>query len=159
MTNDTNDKGAVAPQEMKPESKTGAKQTHKSKTEKTMKNGTDTFAKNYESFIDFGNGNVEAVVEAGKIYASGVEQITQEVVNSVKTSVEDNLAVTKAVMECTDPKEWIDLQTQQVGKFFDAWLAHSAKLSEMSVEALTKAAAPINQRFNETVEKVVKTAV
>lgn len=154
----TNDKGAAAPQEMKPETKAGAEQTHKSKTEKTMKNGTDAFAKNYESFIDFGNGNVEAVVEAGKIYASGVEKITQEVVKTVKTSVEDNLAVTKAVMACTDPKEWVDLQARQVGKFFDAWLAQGAKLSEMSADAFAKAAAPINQRFNETVEKVVKTA-
>ena len=154
----SDDKGALAPQATKPEAKAGAKQTQKIKTEKTMKNGTDAFAKNYESFIDFGNGNVEAVVEASKIYASGVEKITQEVVNGVKTSVEDNLAVTKAVMACTDPQELVDLQARQVGKFFDAWLAQGAKLSEMSVDALTKAAAPINQRFNETVEKVVKTA-
>ena len=154
----SDDKGALAPQATKPEAKAGAKQPQKIKTEKTMKNGTDAFAKNYESFIDFGNGNVEAVVEASKIYASGVEKITQEVVNGVKTSVEDNLAVTKAVMACTDPQELVDLQARQVGKFFDAWLAQGAKLSEMSVDALTKAAAPINQRFNETVEKVVKTA-
>ena len=154
----TDDKGAVAPRAKRPEANAGAKQTQKIKTEKTMKNGTDAFVKNYESFIDFGNGNVEAVVEASKIYASGVEKITQEVVNGVKISVEDNLAVTKAAMACTDPKEWADLQARQVGKFFDAWLAQGAKLSEMSVDAVTKAAAPINQRFNETVEKVVKTA-
>jgi phasin family protein len=154
----TDDRGAVAPQATKPDAKAGAKQTHRNKTEKTMKNGTDAFAKNYESFIDFGNGNVEAVVEASKIYASGVEKITQEVVNGVKTSVEENLAATKAVMACTDPKEWVDMQARQAGKFFDAWLAQGAKISEMSADAFAKAAAPINQRFNETVEKVVKTA-
>ena len=156
----TDDKGAVAPQARKPEAKVGAgaKQTHKTKMEKTMKNGTDAFAKNYESFIDFGNGNVEAVIEASKIYASGMEKITREVANCVKASVEVNLAATKAVLACKDPKDLVDLQAQQVGKFFDTWLAEGTRFSEMSIDAVTKAAAPINQRFNETVEKVVKTA-
>ena len=123
-----------------------------------MQNGADAFTKSHEQLIELGNRNVEAMAEASKIAATGMEQITQEVLTSVRTSFEDGFAVTRAAITCKDPQELFDLQTTQFRKFVDSWITEGTKLSEMSLKTFTDAMAPINSRVNENVEKIVKTA-
>lgn len=114
--------------------------------------------KGWDDFTEIGKENAEAWAASGKIAAQGVEQIADKVMGLVTASVEDGVATSKAMLECRDVKALVDLQTQQVRKSVDTIVAEGTELSEMSVQAATKAMTPINERFNATVDKLAKSA-
>jgi phasin family protein len=111
----------------------------------------------WDDVTEIGKENAEAWVASSKIAAQSFEQIADKMMGYVTTSVEEGVATSKAMLECRDVKALVDLQTQQIRKSVDTIVAEGTELSEMSVQAATKAMTPLNERFNATVDKMAKT--
>ncbi|MGH6720367.1 MAG: phasin family protein [Alphaproteobacteria bacterium] len=129
----------------------------KDNVEAAVKAGTDAF-KGYENVADLGKDNAEAVAQSGAIFAKGIEAIGSRWAAFAKTSFDESVAASKALMGCKSVKEFVDVQGTLVRSSLDKVVAESAALTEMSAKVTSEALAPITSRVNATIETLTKHA-
>ena len=105
----------------------------------------------------FAKGNVEAIVESGKILATGLQDMTKGYVEETKTSFEAMTADVKELAAVKSPTEFFEKQSALMRKNFDAAVAASSKNSEAMLKLVNEAFQPISTRVSLAVEKI-KTA-
>ncbi|HYD31679.1 MAG TPA: phasin family protein [Azospirillaceae bacterium] len=110
----------------------------------------------YDDIASFSKQNVDAVVQSSTIVAKGAEEAGKAVAAYAQVSLEKGVATGKALMGAKTLKDVIDLQTSFAKQSFDAFMAESTRLSELSVKVTNEALAPINARVNAAVEKFGK---
>lgn len=107
---------------------------------------------------EFTKGNVEAVVESGKILASGMQDIAKGYIAEGKAAVETMTADVKDVAAVKSPTEFVELQSKIVSRNFDATVATFSKNTETMVKLANDAFAPLSTRMSLAMEKVRKAA-
>ena len=122
---------------------------------KTAFEKTSAFASGYG---DFAKGNVEALVESGKILAAGLQDMGKSYVAEGKTAVETMTADVKELAAVKSPTDFFKLQGELLRRNFDAAVAATSKNSEAMVKLAGDAFAPISTRVSLAVEKVKQAA-
>lgn len=107
---------------------------------------------------EFAKGNVEAAVEAGKILASGVQDMGKTVVDEAKSAYELATADLKEMAAVKSPTELFQIQGKIARRNFDALVAASSKNTEAMMKLASEAFAPLSGRINVAVEKISKAA-
>jgi phasin family protein len=107
---------------------------------------------------EFNKGNVEAVVESGKIFLAGVQVLGREQVATGKTVVETVTADFKKMTTVKSPTELVQLQGELARRNFDAAVSFGSKNTEALVKLYTDAFAPISNRVSVATEKFSKAA-
>ncbi len=107
---------------------------------------------------EFTKGNVEAVVESGKILASGMQDMGKVYVEDAKTAVETMTADVKEVAAVRSPTEFVQLQGKFASRNFDATVANVSKNTEAWVKLANEAFAPLSSRMSLAMDKVRKAA-
>jgi hypothetical protein len=107
---------------------------------------------------EFTKGNVEALVESGKIFAEGAKAFGGELVAEGKTAFETLTADVKAVAAVKSPTDFFKFQSELMRRNFDAAVAVSSKNTEALVKLANDTFAPISTRVSLAVEKVSKAA-
>ena len=107
---------------------------------------------------DFAKGNVEALVESGKIFSTGVQDLGKTYVDEAKSAYETLTADFKELAGVKSPTELFQLQGKIARRNFDAFVAASAKNSEAMLKLTNEAFAPISSRVNLAAEKISKAA-
>ncbi len=102
----------------------------------------------------FAKGNVEAVVEAGKILASGMQEMSKGYMTDSKSVVETMTAEIKDLAAVKSPAEFFEKQSAMMRKQFDAAVAASSKNSEAMLKLASEAFQPISNRVSLAVEKI-----
>lgn len=118
------------------------------------------FSKSQSAVADmgeFGKGNVEAMVESGKIAAKGFETMGQDAADYTRRSFESMTAAMKNMASVKSPTELFQLQSEYVRSAFDQAVAQTSKNTEAMIKLASDAAQPLSNRFAVAVEKV-KTA-
>jgi phasin family protein len=110
-----------------------------------------------EEANEFAKGNVEALVESGRIAAKGFETLGQEAAEYSRKSFESATAAMKTFATVKSPTEFFKLQSDFVRGAFDAYVAEASKNTEAVLKLAGDAAQPISSRFAVAAEKV-KTA-
>ncbi|MBW8784224.1 MAG: phasin family protein [Novosphingobium sp.] len=103
---------------------------------------------------EFTKGNVEAVVESGKILAGGFQALGTTAVAESRSAFEALTSDVKSLAAVKSPAEFIKLQSEMVRRNFDQAVAFSSKQSEAVLKLASEAAAPIGNRVSLAVEKV-----
>lgn len=106
---------------------------------------------------EFAKGNVEAMVESSKILASGLQELTTELVAESREAFEALTAEVKTIASVKSPADFFKLQSELMRKQMDALMANGTKHSEAFLKLASDAAAPLSTRVSMAVEKV-KTA-
>lgn len=106
---------------------------------------------------EFAKGNVEALVESGKITARGLETLGQEAADYGRRSFESATAALKSLSAVKSPADFFKLQSDYVRASFDSAVAETSKNTEAFIKLAGDAAQPISNRFALAVDKV-KTA-
>lgn len=106
---------------------------------------------------EFGKANVEAVVESGKIFFTGAQELLKDNIASGKTVIETVTEDAKKVAAVKSPTELMQLQGEIARRNFDALVSYGSKRTEAWVKLYNDAFAPISNRVSVAVEKV-KTA-
>ena len=114
-------------------------------------------AKIVEEMNAFAKGNVEALVESGKIAAKGMETIGQESADFTRKSFEKATATMKEMSSVKSPADFFKLQSDFVRETFDSMIAVTSKNTEAMMKLAGDAAQPMSSRYAVAVEKV-KTA-
>jgi len=110
----------------------------------------------FEDAAKMGKDQVEACVTAGSVATKGFETINAEVMAFTKTQIEDQISAAKAMMGAKTLQELIELQNGFAKSAFEAYTAHTTKLSEVATKVAQDAFAPINAQVQASVEKLVK---
>lgn len=114
--------------------------------------------KSYEEAVAFSKENLDAVVKSGSILSKGLQDISKTVIGLTQEAIEENVAATKALFAAKTLKELVDLQSSLAKTSFDKAVAEGTRVSELTVKLIEEAFAPITDRINATVEKLVKGA-
>jgi phasin family protein len=107
---------------------------------------------------ELAKGNVEAIVESGKILGQGVQDIARGEVEAAKGAFETATADVKAMVAVKSPAELFKLQGEIARRNFDAMVARASKNAEVSMKLANDAFAPISSRISVIAEKVSKAA-
>jgi len=103
-------------------------------------------------------GNVEAVVESGKIMAAGMQDMGKTYADEAKSAYETLTADMKEMAGVKSPTELFQLQGKIMRRNFDALVASSSKNTEAAMKLANDIVAPISARVNVAVEKMSKAA-
>lgn len=105
----------------------------------------------------FSKGNVEAIVESGKITAAGLKSIGEDSLEFSRKSFEDATGIAKKYAAVKTPAELFQLHGDYVRSSFDTMVAQASKNSEAMVKLAGESFQPISSRFAEAATKI-KTA-
>jgi phasin family protein len=118
----------------------------------------DRFQSYAGEMTDMTKGNVEALVEAGKILGSGVQDMARGEVEAAKGAYETLTADLKAMAAIKNPTELFKLQGEIARRNFDAAVARAAKNAEVSLKLVNDAFAPISSRMSIAAERLSNAA-
>ncbi|MBA4090353.1 MULTISPECIES: phasin family protein [Sphingomonadaceae] len=107
-----------------------------------------------EEFSDIAKGNVEALVESGKIAAKGMETLGQEAVDYSRKNFEKATASFKTFSTVKTPTEFFQLQSQLFSSSFDEFAKEAAKSSEAFMKLAGDVAQPLTARVTLVTDKV-----
>ncbi|HTN14756.1 MAG TPA: phasin family protein [Sphingomonadaceae bacterium] len=107
---------------------------------------------------DFTKGNVEALVESGKILSEGVQELGKTYVEEAKSAFETITADMKEMAAVKSPTELFQLQGKLMRRNFDAMVALSSKSSETMVKLASESMAPLSSRMSLAADKISKVA-
>lgn len=125
-----------------------------SKAKAAYEKGTEAMTEATE----FAKGNVEALVESGKILAAGAQDLGKTYVEEAKSAYETLTADLKELAAVKSPTELFQLQGKIMRRNFDALVATGSKNTEAAVKLASDAFAPISGRVSLAVEKLAKVA-
>jgi phasin family protein len=107
---------------------------------------------------EFTKGNVEALVESGKIIGAGVQDLARGEVEAAKGAFETATADLKAMVAVKSPTELFKLQGEIARRNFDAAVARASKNAEVSLKLANDAFAPLSSRMSLAAEKISQAA-
>lgn len=107
---------------------------------------------------EFTKGNVEAMVESGKILGAGVQDMARSEIAVAKSAFEIATADMKAMAAVKSPTELFKLQSEIARRNLDAAIKHYSKNAEVSMKLAGDAFAPLSSRMSVAVEKFSKAA-
>jgi phasin family protein len=122
------------------------------------KEALDKGAAAFNEYNEFSKGNLEAVVQSGKILATGMQSLGSAMAADTKAAFETLTAEAKELTTVKTPADFFKLQTEFLRRNFDTAVAMTSKNSEAVLKIASDAAAPISGRFSLAVEKVKKAA-
>ena len=108
--------------------------------------------------VEFQKGNFEALVESGKILASGMQDMGRTYVEEAKTAAETVQADVKKMAAVKSPTELFQLQGEIMRRNFDAMVSTTSKNTEAMLKLANEAFAPVSNRMSLAAEKVRKAA-
>lgn len=119
------------------------------------------YAKSTEAateMTEFTKGNVEALVESGKVLGGGLKTIGKTYVEEAKSAYETMSADMKEMASIKSPTELFQLQGKLARRNFDSMVAYSTKTGDTMMKLYTDAFAPISSRVSLAAEKISKAA-
>ncbi|MEM7687774.1 MAG: phasin family protein [Pseudomonadota bacterium] len=107
---------------------------------------------------EFNKANVDAVVESGKIFFAGAQELVKDNVETGKTVVETVTEDAKKMAAVKSPTELMQLQGELARRNFDAVVSFGSQRTEAWVKLYNDAFAPISNRVSVATEKMTKAA-
>lgn len=116
----------------------------------------DATMKSFETLGSFGRNSFDAWVQAGNSAAKMFETVNAEHLAFTKTQVEDTVSAAKAMMGAKTLQELYDLQNDYMKSSMDALMQQSTKLGEVSTKLAKETFEPLNEHFQQAVDKMLK---
>ena len=127
-------------------------------TQAKVKEGMEKAMKTAEELVAFSQGNLEAMVKSGQIWAAGVQDISKQIAANAQASFEETMSTFKALTSVKSVKDAFDLQASLARTTMEKTLAESGKLTDASMKLTEQTLAPITARVSLAMEKFAKTA-
>ena len=124
------------------------------KIETTAKSGMEKGVAFVKDVVEFNRGNVEAMVESGKIAAKGAQSMGQSAFEYGKKNVEAMTEQAKKIAAVKSPTDFFKLHTEFVRSQFDAAVAETSKATELFVKVAGETMQPLQNRYALAAEKV-----
>lgn len=127
-------------------------------TQAKVKEGVEKAMKTAEKLVAFNQGNMEAMVKSGQIWATGMQDLSKHIAAATQASLDDSMSAFKALTSVKSLKDVFELQSSLARSALEKSLAESGKLTDASFKLTEQALAPITARVTVAVEKFAKAA-
>jgi phasin family protein len=127
-------------------------------TQAKVKVGMEKAMKTAEELVAFSQGNLEAMVKCGQIWAAGVQDISKQMAANAQASFDETMSTFKAMTSVKSIKDAFDLQAGLARATLEKTLAESGKLTDASMKLTEQALAPLTARVTLAMEKFAKAA-
>jgi phasin family protein len=107
-----------------------------------------------EDMNEFNKGNIEALVESGRVAAKAAETLGQQAAETARKNFEHTTAALKSFSSVKTPTEFFQLQSDYARNAFDAMIADASKNSEAFLKLAGDVFQPISNRFAVAAEKI-----
>ncbi len=122
-------------------------------TQARMNEGMSKAMKTAEEFVAFGQGNFEALVKSGQIWAAGMQDLGKQVAATAQAQFEETVSAFKAIAGAKSVKDALDVQATLARTTMEKALAESGRFTETSMKLTEQALAPVTARASVAVEK------
>lgn len=129
-------------------------QTYFAEANERAKAAVEKGTKLFEEANEFSKGNIEAIVESGKIAAKGIETLGQDAADYSRKQFEGATAALKSLSAVKSPTDFFKLHSDYVRSAFDSVVAQTSKNTEAMLKLAGEVAQPISNRVAVAVEKV-----
>ncbi len=109
-------------------------------------------------YTEFTKSNVEAFVDSGKIFASGLQKMGVAFAADTKESADAFATEVKGFAAAKTPAELLQMQSEMLHRQFDKAIAYNSKASEAALKLVNDAMAPVARRLSLTMNKIRKAA-
>lgn len=106
-----------------------------------------------EELNEFNKGNIEALVESGRVAAKAAETLGQQAAETARKNFEQTTAALKSFASAKTPTEFFQLQSDFARTAFDQLIAETSKNSETLLKVAGDVFQPISNRFAVAAEK------
>lgn len=121
------------------------------------KSAAEHGTKLFDEMNGFTKGNVDALVESGRIAARGFEQMGREAADYARRSFETMTANVRELASVKSPTELMRLQAEQTRAAFDGVVAQTSHATETVLKLAGEIAQPISNRVAVVADRI-KTA-
>ncbi len=122
-------------------------------TQARMKEGMEKAMQTTEDFVAFGQGNFEALVKSGQIWAVGLQDLGKQVAATAQAQIAETMFAFKAMAGAKSVKDAFEVQANLARTAMEKTLAESSRLTETSIKLTEQALAPVTARVSLAVEK------
>lgn len=122
------------------------------------KDAMDKSGKMFAELNSFNKGNVEAMVESGRLAVAGVQSMAQDGAAYVRQQFEQATAAARSMTSVKSPTELVKLQGDYVRQQFDAMVAETSRSTEAMLKLAGEVAQPISNRVAVAVERIKQAA-
>jgi len=127
-------------------------------SEPTTKTTMERMMTTAEDLVAFGQGNIEAFVKAGQIWAAGLQDLGKTVAESAQAQMEQSVSAFKALSTVKSLREAMDLQSTHARAALEKAVSDSGKLTDASMKLAEQAMAPLTARMTIAAERFGRTA-
>ncbi len=127
-------------------------------TQAKVKEGMEKAMKTAEDLVTFSQGNMEAFVKSGQIWAAGVQDLSKQVAATAQASIDQTLSTFRALSGVKSVKDAMDLQASLARSTIEKTLSESGRLTDASMKLAEQAMAPLTARMTLAVEKFAHSA-
>ncbi|QIL01921.1 phasin family protein [Sphingomonas sinipercae] len=107
-----------------------------------------------EDLTEITRGNVEAIVEAGRIATAGAQSISQRVIAKNRDSLDRASETVRSLTSARTPADLLQAQAEFLRGSFDRFVAESSELTESMVKLAGEAIQPISNRATVNAERL-----
>jgi phasin family protein len=106
-----------------------------------------SMTKTTEKITSFTQGNVEAIIQSGQVWAAGCQALTKTMATTAQAHLDQTMSIWKAMMTVRSVSEATNLQASLVQAPFETAFAETGKLADESLKLIVEAMAPITARI------------
>lgn len=114
--------------------------------------------KTAEDFLSFNQGNIEAFVKSGQIFATGLQDMTKMMAATAQASLDETMSTFRAMATVRSVKEAIDLQTTLARSTIEKAMSQGGQVAETTFKLAEQTMAPLTSRVTLAVESFGKAA-
>ncbi|MHA1539054.1 MAG: phasin family protein [Alphaproteobacteria bacterium] len=123
-------------------------------TKQQSKKVSGTMLKNYDQANNYVRDNFNALAKSNEIWSKAAESIGKSVSDYAQKSFDESMSAVTAAMGCKSLPELTELNNSLTQKSISEIKSESTKWSEQTAKAAKEATQPIQDRFNQTIEKI-----
>jgi phasin family protein len=113
-------------------------------------------AKSTEEALAAAKENLDAVVKAGQLLSSGLQDLSKSVLVLTQEVVEENIASAKKLLTAKSLHEAVDLHSAHAKAQLDRMLSEGVRLTDSTRKVFEEALAPVQAQVQAAVEKLTK---
>ena len=110
-----------------------------------------------EQLVNFGQGNVEALVKSSQIFTTGLQDLGKLMAASAQATMDDAMTAFHAMTSVRSLKDAADLQASLARSAMEKALTQSNQVAETSFKVAEQVFAPISGRMSLAVQSFGKT--
>jgi hypothetical protein len=118
--------------------------------------GATGMLKAVEDAVEFGKGNIEAVVQANQILVAGLQDLSKAVAANTQGLIEEGMANARALAGVKSVKEAMDLHAAFVRSAVEKGMANATATQTHALKLAETAFAPMADRAKLAMEKFAK---